>query len=159
MKTTETYIDSPRKRWYTMVFVVAAVLLAAAGAALVLQTLENPVKGIDVTALQAVTIRNPQTKVTLHVEPQRWSSLVQNFRSSSSNLGSKSWPVLAEIEFLFQDGQSRQVTVYSTGAELGSFRIGNSTYTGGDERLLIQMMDDEFRRQKRELQIPRANPR
>ena len=148
-----------RKRLLAILFVVAVICIAAVCTTFTLRLIQNPVIDLNVTELRSVKLINSSTQLEFDVDPQRWSVLVNNFRSSSATWGQTNWPYLAIVKFEFQDGRTYSVSVYDTGREPGRFRIGRIQYVGGDERLLFQLLDDEFSRRKRENRMMGRQPR
>lgn len=142
-------VDRTRKRRRGLLFVVAALFLFVCGVVFVVERMQNPVNEIDVTQLAAVKIYDNLKSVELDANPQTWSRLVENFQSSLVSIDTAKWPELARVTFEFRDGSRKVIHVYDTGRQPGCFRIGRLYYTGGDERTLIRMMDDEAKRQKR----------
>jgi hypothetical protein len=145
-----------RQHWRAILAVLAILALGSVLVAMGLNLLKNPVRDIDVRNLQAVKLQQPSTRLLLDVEPQRWSALIRNFRSAALTWPSASGEILAELEFRFRDGQTCNVQVLATGREPGRFRIGTLEFIGGDERLLIQILDDERRKLEEPNRFPRS---
>ncbi len=148
-------MDSTAKTISSVLVVIGLVAVFVAVGTLVLVRYENPIKQIDVNDLKKVTLQDPGHGVTKAVEPQRWSTMVDYFKSSSRVVQPANVQVLAEVVFYFKDGRTQLVEVMDMGREVGCFKIDNVFYQGGDERELIRMLDDALRYQREDQNSPR----
>lgn len=155
MKTTSSPLDAAAKSLTSVLLVVGLVVVFVTVGFFFLTQLENPIKQIDVSTLEGVTLRNPRNGVTKSVEPQRWSTMVDYFKSSSRVTQPANAEILAEVLFHFADGRVQAAEVLDMGREVGCFKINSVYYQGGDERELIRMLDDELRYQQEDLSSPR----
>ena len=138
-----------RKRRLAILFVVAAVIGAATLAAVVLERMQNKLHLIDVTELQSIQVFDKVGNVRVDVKPQLWARLVDNFSSSYINMNPAKWQELASITMTFKNGEQQVIHVYDTGKKPGCFRVGRTYYTGGEERMLIRIMADQSKRDRR----------
>lgn len=154
MKTTEPRAIRSKKSIVFLLVIAGILAVVFWGARFWLTRYTHPIIGLNATALEKVTLRNPQNDLIAEIDPQLWSSVIGYFKSSSPVMRPPDADCLAEVLFFGPDARQIRVEVLASGIDVGFFRVNGVTYRGGDERFFIRMMDDANRRRQRELNSP-----
>ncbi len=145
----EIELQQIRKRRRGLCFVLVVFSVAAIIGFLVLDRMQNKIHLIDVTQLDSITVLDQLGGTEVSVLPQLWTGLLDNFESSQVNLSPGKLTEIATITIRPKTGDATVIHVYNSGQPLGCFRIGKTYYSGGDERKLVRIIDDQRKRDLR----------